>query len=49
MGEEQVMVFQTNNFAWSPTILCDLYCCRWQIWTTLLLHVLLRFQVFLSE
>jgi hypothetical protein len=43
------MVFQANNLAWSPAMLCDLHRCRWQIWTALLLHVLFRFQAFLSE
>ena len=70
-GEERVMVFLTNNLAWSPVTVCDLYRCRWQIevffkqlkqtvqlvdflgdsanavkwqvWTALLVHLLLRF------
>ncbi len=71
------MEFLTNNFAWAPSTVADLYRCRWQIevffkqikqtlqlcdflghsanavrwqvWTALLLYVLLRFQAFLSE
>ncbi len=70
-GKERVMVFLTNNLAWSPVTVCDLYRCRWQIevffkqlkqtvqlvdflgnsanavkwqvWTALLVHLLLRF------
>jgi hypothetical protein len=30
-GEEQIMVFLTNNFSWSPTSVADLYRCRWKI------------------
>ena len=74
-GQETVMEFLTNNFAWAPATVADLYRCRWQIevffkqikqtlqlcdflgnsanavrwqvWTALLLYVLLRFQAFL--
>lgn len=70
-GKQRVMVFLTNNLAWSPVTVCDLYRCRWQIeiffkqlkqtvqlvdflgnsanavkwqgWTALLGHLLLRF------
>jgi hypothetical protein len=70
-GRERVMVFLTNNLAWSPVTVCDLYRCRWeievffkqlkqtvqlvdflgnsanavqwQVWTALLVHLLLRF------
>jgi hypothetical protein len=76
-GKETEMEFLTNNFAWAPSTVADLYRCRWQIevffkqikqtlqlcdflghsanavrwqvWTALLLYVLLRFQAFLSE
>jgi hypothetical protein len=30
-GEERAMVFLTNNLAWSPRSVADLYRCRWQI------------------
>ena len=30
-GEERLMVFMTNNLAWSPRSVCDLYRCRWDI------------------
>ena len=30
-GEETVLEFLTNNFAWSPATVADLYRCRWQI------------------
>jgi hypothetical protein len=30
-GEEREMVFLTNNLAWSPRSVADLYRCRWQI------------------
>lgn len=70
-GKERVLVFLTNNLAWSPVTVCDLYRCRWaievffkqlkqtvqlvdflgnsanavkwQVWTALLVHLLLRF------
>ena len=76
-GQETVMEFLTNNFAWAPATVADLYRCRWQIevffkqikqtlqlcdflgnsanavrwqvWTALLLYVLLRFQAFLHR
>lgn len=30
-GEERLMVFMTNNLAWSPRSVCDLYRRRWEI------------------
>jgi hypothetical protein len=30
-GQEREMVFLTNNLAWSPRSVADLYQCRWQI------------------
>jgi hypothetical protein len=76
-GENQTMVFLTNNLEWSPTSATDLYRCRWQIeaffkqikqtlqladflghnanavrwqvWTALLVYVLLKYQAFLSQ
>ena len=30
-GEERLMTFLTNNLAWSPRSVADLYRCRWQI------------------
>jgi len=70
------MVFLTNNLAWSPTSVCDLYrrrwdieaffkqvkqtlklgsflghsanAVRWQVYTALLVYVLLRFMAHLS-
>jgi hypothetical protein len=73
----QLMVFITNNFAWSPQSVCDLYRCRWdievffkqvkqtlrlsnflghsanavrwQVYTALLIYVLLRFSAYLSQ
>jgi hypothetical protein len=70
-GKVRTMVFLTNNLAWSPVTVCDLYRSRWQIevffkqlkqtvqlvdflgnsanavkwqvWTALLVHLLLRF------
>ena len=30
-GQEQEMTFLTNNLAWSPRSVADLYRCRWQI------------------
>lgn len=76
-GEERLMVFITNNLAWSPRTACDLYkrrwdieaffkqvkqtlrlsnflghnanAVRWQVYTALLVYVLLRFQAFLSD
>jgi hypothetical protein len=74
---EQLMVFITNNFEWSPQTVCDLYRCRWdievffkqvkqtlrlsnflghsanavqwQVYTALLVYVLLRFTAYLSQ
>jgi hypothetical protein len=76
-GKQKLMVFITNNFAWSPKSVCDLYRCRWeievffkqvkqtlrlsnflghsanavrwQVYTALLVYVLLRFQAYLSQ
>jgi hypothetical protein len=76
-GKWRVMVFITNNLAWSPRSVCDLYrrrwdievffkqvkqslklgsflghsanAVRWQIFTALLVYVLLRFMAHLSE
>lgn len=76
-GQERVMVFLTNNLAWSPVTVCDLYRCRWeievffkqlkqtvqlvdflgnsanavqwQVWTALLVHLLLRFLAWRSR
>lgn len=76
-GKWRIMVFITNNFAWSPRSVCDLYrrrwdievffkqvkqslklgsflghsanAVRWQIFTALLVYVLLRFMAHLSE
>jgi len=76
-GKQRVMVFLTNNLAWSPVTVCDLYRCRWQIeiffkqlkqtvqlvdflgnsanavkwqvWTALLGHLLLRFLAWRSR
>jgi hypothetical protein len=73
-GREVEMVFLTNNMAWSPASVADLYRCRWsieaffkqikqtlqladflghsanavrwQVWTALLVYVLLRFLAF---
>jgi hypothetical protein len=70
-GREVEMEFLTNNFAWAPSSICDLYRCRWdievffkqikqnlklcdflghsanavrwQVWTALLVYVLLRY------
>ena len=75
-GKEKVMVFITNNVAWSARSVCDLYgarweievffkqvkqtlklsgfvgysanAIRWQVWTALLVYVLLRFAAHLS-
>lgn len=75
-GEPRLMVFLTNNLAWSPTSVCDLYrrrwdieaffkqvkqtlklgsflghsanAVRWQVYTALLVYVLLRFMAHLS-
>lgn len=75
-GERRVMVFLTNNRAWSPRTVCDLYrrrwdieaffkqvkqtlrlstflghslnAVRWQVYSALLVYVLLRFQAHLS-
>lgn len=76
-GEEREMTFLTNNLAWSPRSVADLYRCRWQIevffkqikqtlqladflghnanavrwqiWTALLVYVLLRYLSYLSK
>jgi hypothetical protein len=76
-GEEREMSFLTNNLAWSPRSVADLYRCRWQIevffkqikqtlqladflghnanavrwqvWTALLVYVLLRYLSYLSK
>jgi Transposase DDE domain/Domain of unknown function (DUF4372) len=75
-GKWRTMVFITNNLAWSPRSVCDLYRCRWdievffkqvkqslklgsflghsanavrwQIFTALLVYVLLRFMAHLA-
>jgi len=75
--ELRLMVFITNNTAWSPTSVCDLYrarwdievffkqvkqtlklgdflghsanAIRWQVWTALLVYVLLRFAAHISQ
>ncbi len=75
-GKDKVMVFITNNVAWSARSVCDLYrarweievffkqvkqtlklsgfvgysanAIRWQVWTALLVYVLLRFAAHLS-
>lgn len=75
-GKWRTMVFITNNFAWSPRSVCDLYrrrwdievffkqvkqslklgsflghsanAVRWQVYTALLVYVLLRFMAHLS-
>jgi len=75
--KEQLLVFITNNFDWSPQSVCDLYRCRWdievffkqvkqtlrlsnflghsanavrwQVYSALLVYVLLRFQAYLSQ
>jgi hypothetical protein len=76
-GEWRTMVFITNNLAWSPQSVCDLYrrrwdievffkqvkqslkigsflghsanAVRWQVYTALLVYVLLRFMAHLSD
>ncbi|HEY5892076.1 MAG TPA: transposase [Chthoniobacterales bacterium] len=76
-GEERVMVFITNNLAWSARSVCDLYRRRWdievffkqvkgslkltqflghsanavrcQVYTALLIYVLLRFQAWMAN
>jgi hypothetical protein len=76
-GEERELTFLTNNLAWSPRSVADLYRCRWQIevffkqikqtlqladflghnanavrwqvWTALLVYVLLRYLSYLSK
>jgi hypothetical protein len=76
-GELKRMVFISNNFAWSPRSVSDLYrrrwdievffkqvkqslklgsflghsanAVRWQVYTALLVYVLLRFQAYLSD
>ena len=73
-GKPRLMVFLTNNMAWAPSSICDLYksrwgievffkeikqtlqiadfvgynenAVRWQIWTALLVYILLRFVAF---
>lgn len=75
-GKEKIMVFITNNMAWSARSVCHLYrarweievffkqvkqtlklsgfvgysanAIRWQVWTALLVYVLLRFAAHLS-
>lgn len=76
-GEEREVVFLTNNLAWSPRSVADLYRCRWQIevffkqikqtlqladflghnanavrwqvWTALLVYLLLRYLSYVSQ
>lgn len=76
-GKERLMVFITNNTAWSPRSVCDLYrarwdievffkqvkqtlklggflghsanAIRWQVWTALLVYVLLRYAAHLTR
>ena len=76
-GAERLMVFITNNTAWSPMSVCDLYrarwdievffkqvkqtlklgdflghsanAIRWQVWTALLVYVLLRFAAHIGQ
>jgi hypothetical protein len=76
-GQQREMVFLTNNLAWAPSSVCDLYQCRWaietlfkelkqtmqladflghsanavkwQVWSALLVHLLLRFQAWRSR
>jgi hypothetical protein len=76
-GAERLMVFITNNPAWSPISVCDLYrarwdievffkqvkqtlklgdflghsanAIRWQVWTALLVYVLLRFAAHIGQ
>ena len=76
-GALRLMVFITNNTAWSAASVCDLYrarwdievffkqvkqtlklsgflghsanAIRWQVWTALLVYVLLRFAAYLSQ
>ena len=76
-GQRRTMVFLTNNFAWSPQSVCDLYrrrwdievffkqvkqslklgsflghsanAVRWQIYTALMVYVLLRYLADLSQ
>jgi hypothetical protein len=76
-GREQALTFLTNNLAWSPLSVADLYRCRWsieaffkqikqtlqladflgqsanavrwQVWTALLVYVLLRFLAFVHD
>ena len=76
-GKERLMVFITNNTAWSAGSVCDLYrvrwdievffkqvkqtlklgsflgysanAIRWQVWTALLVYVLLRFAAHISQ
>ncbi len=76
-GEERLMVFISNNTAWSAASVCDLYrarwdievffkqvkqtlklgdflghsanAIRWQVWSALLVYVLLRYAAHLSQ
>ncbi len=76
-GKEREMEFLTNNLAWAPSSIADLYKCRWsietffkeikqtlqlcdflghnknavlwQVWTALLLYLLLRFLAFTNH
>jgi hypothetical protein len=76
-GQEREMTFLSNNLAWSPRTVADLYRCRWQIevffkqikqtlqladflghnanavrwqiWTALLVYLLLRYLSYLSK
>lgn len=76
-GQQRLMVFITNNTAWSANSVCDLYrarwdievffkqvkqtlklgdflghsanAIRWQVWTALLVYVLLRFAAHISQ
>ncbi len=76
-GEQRLMVFITNNTAWSAGSVCDLYrarwdievffkqvkqtlklgdflghsanAIRWQVWTALLLYVLLRYAAHIGQ
>lgn len=76
-GAQRLMVFITNNTAWSASSVCDLYrarwdievffkqvkqtlklgdflghsanAIRWQVWTALLVYVLLRFAAHIGE
>ncbi|HXT11817.1 MAG TPA: IS4 family transposase [Candidatus Angelobacter sp.] len=48
-GKEVEMVFLSNNLQWSAKSIVELYRCRWQIWTALLVYLLLRYLSFLSD